>query len=143
MKQNNSPELLSLSFHKMTTQIYKKCRRMHELLLPYLGYIGPHFWCRGGSRYVQGCWGFPYLKICWGFALFLFSKSPFSFFMFYCSIVCFPLYCFFLRSIFPMFSLFEQICSNMMVYGFSKVFKSVDAHICKNNMFIKMFPYVS
>ena len=19
-------------------------------------------WCRGGSRYVEGCWGFPYLK---------------------------------------------------------------------------------
>ena len=27
------------------------------------GYGTTSVWCRGGRRYVQGCWGFPYLKI--------------------------------------------------------------------------------
>ena len=27
------------------------------------GYATTPVWCRGGSRYVEGCWGFRYLKI--------------------------------------------------------------------------------
>ena len=33
-------------------------RGLADRTLP-LGWV---FWCRGGSRYVKGCWGFPYLQ---------------------------------------------------------------------------------
>ena len=36
-------------------------------------------WCRGGSRYVEGCWGFPYLRI---------QKLPSCHFMFLIYIKC-------------------------------------------------------
>ena len=33
--------------------------------------------CKDGSRYVEGCWGFPFLKKCIGFVVYWFLGSWF------------------------------------------------------------------
>ena len=38
--------------------ITKLCKVRCDFLVSFVS-----LWCRGGSRYVEGCWGFPHLKI--------------------------------------------------------------------------------
>ena len=53
------------------------------------GYGTTPVWCRGGSRYVWGCWGFPYLKMLLFPCLFLLSRSL-CFIIFFMHPISFP-----------------------------------------------------
>ena len=99
----------------------KEADRKCELVT---GYRTTSVWCKGGSRYVEGCWGFPYLKInkllfptliCMSFCIFHFVGLHFIF--------CYRIIilCFFIVS-------FHLISKNVGARMFDNVqqFRSID-----------------
>ena len=90
IKQKNSAEFLGYAFHNIYNKndppdpadpkpsILPGCSRT-----THSGYGTTPVWCRGGNRYVEGCWGVPYLKITMICLHLLFSFFSFYFHCFY------------------------------------------------------------